>query len=49
MNLFLNENWREILKEVGPAITDAISTVFVTILGRISELVPYEYVFPVGK
>ncbi|XP_021925168.1 protein takeout-like [Zootermopsis nevadensis] len=46
MNTFLNENWRELLKELGPGIGEAISKVVSTILANIFELVPYDEAFP---
>uniref|UniRef100_A0A2S2QME6 Protein takeout n=1 Tax=Sipha flava TaxID=143950 RepID=A0A2S2QME6_9HEMI len=46
MNLFLNENWRDLLKEFGPAIGDAFGTIMKNTLGSVSDLVPYEYIFP---
>jgi hypothetical protein len=46
MNIFLNENWREVLKEMGPAIGEAIAEVVSTILTNIFELVPYDDSFP---
>ncbi|KAE8747380.1 hypothetical protein FOCC_FOCC005847 [Frankliniella occidentalis] len=46
MNHFLNENWKEVTREVGPTIADAISEMFRQILTQISDLVPWKYVYP---
>ncbi len=46
MNRFLNENWRDIIKEVAPPVADALATVFRQTVGAMAELVPFEYIFP---
>lgn len=46
MNYFLNENWREVTKELGPALGEAIGEVFRLLLSNIADLVPYEYIYP---
>uniref|UniRef100_A0AAU6SHK8 Protein takeout-like protein n=1 Tax=Maconellicoccus hirsutus TaxID=177089 RepID=A0AAU6SHK8_MACHI len=46
MNRFLNENWRDIIKEVGPAVADALTEVFRATMGAMADLVPFEYLFP---
>lgn len=46
MNIFLNENWKDLLKEFGPAIGDAFGTIMKNTLGSVSDLVPYEFIFP---
>ncbi|CAH0386224.1 unnamed protein product [Bemisia tabaci] len=46
MNYFLNENWKEITKELGPAVGDAIGEVFRRMLTSIAELVPWEFIYP---
>ncbi|XP_050543635.1 protein takeout-like isoform X2 [Daktulosphaira vitifoliae] len=46
MNLFLNENWKDLLKEFGPTIGNALGTVMKNTLGSVSELVPYDFIFP---
>lgn len=43
---FLNENWKEVTTEIGPAIGEAISEVFRIILTNIADLVPWEYIYP---
>lgn len=45
MNRFLNENWKEVVKELGAPVVDSISQVFEIILSRITELVPYHLVY----
>lgn len=45
MNLFLNENWRDILKELKPAITYAIEEVLKSIINRIFNKVSYYDMF----
>lgn len=46
MNRFLNENWKDIIKEVGPAVADALTDVFRATMGAMADLVPFEYIFP---
>lgn len=46
MNFFLNDNWREVTKELGPAIGEALGEVFRLLLTSIADLVPYEYIYP---
>ncbi|RZF42956.1 hypothetical protein LSTR_LSTR004258 [Laodelphax striatellus] len=46
MNFFLNENWKEVTQELGPAVGEAISEVFRLLLTNIADLVPYEYIYP---
>lgn len=45
MNVFLNENWPEILKELKPAINYAIEELFKSIINRIFAKLPYEEYF----
>ncbi|KAK9504240.1 hypothetical protein O3M35_010615 [Rhynocoris fuscipes] len=45
MNRFLNDNWKEVVKELGAPVVDSISQVFEIILSRITELVPYHLVY----
>ncbi|XP_054271246.1 protein takeout-like [Macrosteles quadrilineatus] len=45
MNAFLNENWREVLKEFGPAVIEAINQIIVLITNSIAEKVPYDDIF----
>uniref|UniRef100_A0A1B6FCP9 Uncharacterized protein n=1 Tax=Cuerna arida TaxID=1464854 RepID=A0A1B6FCP9_9HEMI len=39
---FLDENWRDVVKELGPAVGDAISSVFTLILTNIASVVPFK-------
>lgn len=45
MNLFLNENWQDILKELKPAIVLAFEEILKGIINRIFAKVPYEEIF----
>lgn len=45
MNQFLNENWRDILNELKPAITFAVEEILKGIINRIFSKIPYEDVF----
>lgn len=45
MNNFINENWKEVSKEFGPGVADAIGEVFKLVLKNICDLVPYDVVF----
>lgn len=46
MNRFLNENWKEVTTEIGPAVGEAIAEVFRVTLTNIADLVPWEYIYP---
>lgn len=45
MNLFLNENWRDILNELKPSITSALEQIFEAIVNRIFAKVPYKELY----
>ena len=45
MNTFMNENWREIMKEVGPAVAEALGEFIKQVLNNIFSLVPRDEVF----
>lgn len=45
MNLFLNENWRDILMELKPAITFAVEEILKGLINRIFMKVPYDEIF----
>lgn len=45
MNTFLNENWRDILKELKPSISFAIEEIFKSIINRVFIKVPYDELF----
>lgn len=42
---FLDDNWKEVLDELGPSVGDAIASVFHLIFSSITVLVPYKYIF----
>jgi hypothetical protein len=46
MNSFLNENWRDLIRDLAPPIGEALSQVVQQILTNIFELVPYDVAFP---
>ncbi|XP_073995534.1 protein takeout-like [Rhodnius prolixus] len=46
MNRFLNENWKEILKDVQPALSESLSELSERILNNISALIPMDILFP---
>lgn len=46
MNIFLNENWPEILGELKGAFRTAFATAFAEIAQRFFERVPIDQVFP---
>lgn len=45
MNVFLNENWRDILTELKPAITFAVEEILKGLINRIFMKVPYNEIF----
>lgn len=45
MNVFLNENWKDVAQELGPSLADAIGDVIRQIIQQIVDVVPYENVF----
>ncbi|XP_034238713.1 protein takeout-like [Thrips palmi] len=47
MNVFLNENWKEVANELGPSLADAIGEVIRQIIQQIVDVVPYDNIFPV--
>ncbi|XP_018914605.2 protein takeout isoform X2 [Bemisia tabaci] len=46
MNTILNENWKDLLREIGPAVGDALASVFRNTLSSVAQLVPYDVLFP---
>lgn len=44
MNQFLNENWKDLAKEFGPGVAEAIGEVFKLVLKNICDTVPYDLV-----
>jgi len=45
MNTFLNENWRELVRDLASPIGEALGEVVKIILTNIFELVPYDEAF----
>lgn len=45
MNVFLNENWREVFTELEPAIDAAISAVITEIAQQFLKRVPLDQLF----
>lgn len=45
MNLFLNQNWRDILNELKPSITFAVEEILKGIINRIFIRIPYSEIF----
>lgn len=46
MNIFLNENWKEILEELRPAFDSALTSIFTSMAQRFFEKVPLNQMFP---
>ncbi|XP_063224140.1 protein takeout-like [Bacillus rossius redtenbacheri] len=46
MNVFLNENWQEVLKEIKPVVTEVVRSIISKILTQIAERVSYDNLFP---
>lgn len=47
MNVFLNENWKDILDELKPAVVEAFSQIFASIINSIFSKLSYDDVFEV--
>ncbi|XP_069689937.1 protein takeout-like [Periplaneta americana] len=45
-NMFLNENWQEVFKELSPAFTEAFSQIFKLIINNVASNVLYNDLFP---
>jgi hypothetical protein len=45
MNQFINENWREVLRELGKPTYDALGLIVHNILTDMSRVVPYKDLF----
>lgn len=41
LNYFINENWREVSKDVAPAVVDALGEVLKSVFKSICDMVPY--------
>ncbi|XP_054272260.1 protein takeout-like [Macrosteles quadrilineatus] len=46
MNIFLNDNWQEIMKDLSPALSEALGEVFRQTLTSMADLVPFQTLFP---
>ncbi|KAG5676048.1 hypothetical protein PVAND_005902 [Polypedilum vanderplanki] len=44
-NLFINDNWRDILKEIKPAMSESIAAVYKQIINNIFGNIPYDELF----
>lgn len=42
MNLFVNENWREILKELQPAVEEVLGVAFGEVAQQFLKRIPYK-------
>jgi hypothetical protein len=45
VNQVIDDNWQEFDKEMGPAVAQALSSIFKLILSNIVGLVPYDNIF----
>ncbi|KAF4524414.1 hypothetical protein B566_EDAN009330 [Ephemera danica] len=48
MNVFLNENWREMERDIGPSITEAINMATLQFITRLCALATVDELFPLG-
>lgn len=46
MNAFLNENWKEVTEDVGPAITEGLEKVFAQVTKNLVNAVSYDELYP---
>lgn len=46
MNLFLNQNWKEVLRVFGPAVANEVTKIVSTVVNGIADKVPYDEVLP---
>ncbi|CAB3375918.1 Hypothetical predicted protein [Cloeon dipterum] len=46
MNVFLNENWRDLVSDLGPPIAEALSTATNQLMLTLTKQVPYDEIFP---
>jgi hypothetical protein len=46
MNTILNENWKELVRDLAPPVGEALSQVVKQIITTIFELVPFDEAFP---
>ncbi|KAF4524412.1 hypothetical protein B566_EDAN009328 [Ephemera danica] len=47
MNEFLNENWRELMADMGPPLSQVIEALSLSYAGKLFSLSPYDTIFPV--
>lgn len=45
MNLFLNENWRDILQELKPAVRETFAQILSGIINSVFDKIPYNELF----
>lgn len=45
MNKFLNENWRDVSHDLGPAVSETISVIVTSILKGYFTKIPYDEIF----
>jgi hypothetical protein len=46
MNQFLNENYKDVLKDIGPGLAKTFADLMKRILTNISDQFPYDVVYP---
>ncbi|RZF36647.1 hypothetical protein LSTR_LSTR012326 [Laodelphax striatellus] len=46
MNAFLNENWKEVTQDVGPALGKAMGDVFTLLVSNLNNVVSYDNIYP---
>lgn len=44
-NSFFNENWKDILKEIKPAVGDAIGSIYESLINNVFGSIPYDEMF----
>lgn len=44
-NSFFNENWRDILKEIKPAVASAVADIYETLINNVFSSIPYDDMF----
>lgn len=46
MQKFLDDNWKEVAKDLNPALAQTVDAVITHILTTVVTVVPYDLVFP---
>jgi hypothetical protein len=46
MNSFLNENWKELVRDLAPPVGDALGLIVERILTNLFERLPFDEAFP---